>query len=87
MKYASADEMLENHPAYETDDRLGNRWFQGRYRPGIREFGYPIRLPQEEWGPLARMREGFDERSLNPPYRWTRNKRQDQRTQRADRDE
>ena len=58
-----ADEILANHPAYENQDRIGNRWFQGRYRPGIREWGYPIRLPSEQWGPLAKMRGGFNEKT------------------------
>lgn len=60
-----ADEILMTHPAYESQDRIGNRWFQGRYRPGIREWGYPIRLPSEQWGPIAKERGGFDERPSN----------------------
>jgi hypothetical protein len=68
-----SDEMLTEHRAYECDDRIGNRWFQGRYRPGIREWGYPIRLPAEEWGPIAKIRGGFDERSsIKPTQRSSR---------------
>lgn len=73
MAYRQADEMIENHPDYNNQDRLGNRWFQGRYRPGIREWGYPIRLPSEQWGPMARKRGGFDERGPNS-FRRTLNK-------------
>lgn len=70
MSYRQADEMLMTHPAYESVDRLGNRWFQGRYRAGIREFGYPIRLPSEQWGQMAKMRRGFDERPEREPSRY-----------------
>lgn len=67
MKYEKPEEILMTHPAYENVARLGNFWFQGRYRAGIREFGYPMRLPSEQWGPLARMRGGFDERTEREP--------------------
>jgi len=87
MVYTTGEQILANHPAYETDDRMGNRWFQGRYRPGIREFGYPVRLPQEQWGPIAKIRDGFDERSPSRPYRWTRNNPDEQTTQRSSRDD
>ena len=62
MAYTTGDEILLNHPAYVNDDRMGLRWFHGRYKPGIREFGYPVRLPSEQWGKMARKRGGFDER-------------------------
>lgn len=66
MASRKADEILMNHPAYANEDRLGNRWFHGRYRPGIREWGYPIRLPSEQWTRLAHMRNGYDERQVTP---------------------
>ncbi|MES2409022.1 MAG: hypothetical protein V4509_01835 [Patescibacteria group bacterium] len=80
-----ADEMLTSHPAYETDDRIGNRWFQGRYRPGIREWGYPVRLPPEQWTPVAKMRGGYDERQNNPFKRTLNNEKIEQRSSRNDR--
>ena len=67
-----ADEILMTHPRYETDDRIGNRWFQGRYRPGIREWGYPIRLPSEQWTPVVKLRGGMDERP-DQPFKRTKN--------------
>jgi hypothetical protein len=85
MGYLLAEQMLTDHPAYETDDRIGNRWFQGRYRPGIREFGYPIRLPSEQWAQLPKMRGGLDERR-GTPFRRTLNdeKQTEQRSSRDD---
>ena len=59
------DKILEEHSAYENDARLGNLWYRGKYKPGIREFGYPIRLPSEQWTNLIRMRGGLDERNPN----------------------
>jgi hypothetical protein len=79
-----ADEILMNHPAYENDDRIGNRWFQGRYRPGIREWGYPIRLPSDQWGPVAKMRGGFDERATSN-FKRTLNEQTDERSSGNDR--
>lgn len=83
MAYRLAEEMLTNHPAYETDDRIGNRWFQGRYRPGIREWGYPIKLPSEQWTKLPKMRKGFDER-FDTPFRRTLNEETTRRSSRKD---
>lgn len=62
MAYTTGDRIIEDHPAYENDARLGNLWYRGKYKPGIREFGYPIRLPSEQWSKIAKMRGGFDER-------------------------
>ncbi len=79
-----ADDMLMNHPAYETDDRIGNRWFQGRYRAGIREWEYPVRLPSEQWTQLPKMRGGLDERPTNPFRRTRNNETFEQRSSRDD---
>jgi hypothetical protein len=65
MENNTGDKILVDHPAYENDARMGNLWFRGKYKPGIREFGYPIRLPSEQWGKLAKKRGGFDERFPN----------------------
>jgi hypothetical protein len=81
-----ADAILNDHPSYESIDRLGNRWYHGRYRPGIREWGYPVRLPVEEWGKLAKMRGGFEERPLQP-FRRTLNGEAKQRPSQNDRRE
>ena len=79
-----ADEILMTHPRYETDDRIGNRWFQGRYRPGIREWGYPIRLPSEQWTPVVKLRGGMDERP-DQPFKRTKNEQTVERSSSDDR--
>ncbi len=85
MAYKQAEEILMTHPAYENQDRIGNRWFQGRYRPGMREWGYPIRLPSEQWTPLPKMRGGFDQQMRSNPFRRTLNG--EKATQRSSRDD
>jgi hypothetical protein len=59
MASRKADEMLANHPSYYSIDRLGQRWYRGRYQGNIKLYDRPVGLPRDQWSKIIKMRGGF----------------------------